>query len=162
MKPLNAFLGSLVLPLVWMALTGTFNPANFLIGFVLSALCLWLVATPSEISLKYHLKRLWQYGLFVVFLLKEIIVANLKVARQVLSPIAGMQPAIIAIPLDIKTDFAITVLANMITLTPGTLSLDVSQSKKLLYVHAMHVDDPEAFKTDIKTRYERRVQEVFE
>ncbi|MBW2487296.1 MAG: Na+/H+ antiporter subunit E, partial [Deltaproteobacteria bacterium] len=72
-----------------------------------------------------------------------------------------MRAAIVAIPLDAESDLEITVLANLITLTPGTLSLDVSPDRKTLYVHAMHVDDVEEFRQDIKQRMERRVMEVF-
>jgi multicomponent Na+:H+ antiporter subunit E len=72
-----------------------------------------------------------------------------------------MRAAIIAIPLDAESDLEITVLANLITLTPGTLSLDVSQDRKILYIHAMHVRDVDKFRHDIKARFERRVMEVF-
>jgi multicomponent Na+:H+ antiporter subunit E len=83
------------------------------------------------------------------------------VAYEVLTPGFQMQAAIVAIPLDAESDLEITVLANLITLTPGTLSLDVSPDRKTLYIHAMHVDDVEEFRQDIKQRMERRVMEVF-
>jgi multicomponent Na+:H+ antiporter subunit E len=71
-----------------------------------------------------------------------------------------MRPAILAIPLDVKTDLEITTLANLITLTPGTLSLDVSSDRKVLYIHAVYVHDVPAFKKYIKDSLERRVREV--
>jgi multicomponent Na+:H+ antiporter subunit E len=73
-----------------------------------------------------------------------------------------MNPAIIAVPLDVKTDMEITLLANVITLTPGTLSLDVSNDKKVLYVHAAYVEDREEFVQDLKNGFEKKLMEIFE
>ena len=72
-----------------------------------------------------------------------------------------MKPGIIAIPLEAKTDFEITLLANLITMTPGTLSLDLSEDRRTLYVHAMYIHDPEKIRASIKNDLERRVLEVF-
>ena len=78
-----------------------------------------------------------------------------------MTPQQRMRPAIVAIPLDVRRDFEITLLANLITLTPGTLSLDVSSDKRVLYVHSMYVDDIDAFRREIKNGFERRVKELF-
>jgi multicomponent Na+:H+ antiporter subunit E len=72
-----------------------------------------------------------------------------------------MRPAIVAIPLDLRGDLEITLLANLITLTPGTLSLDVSSDKRVLYVHSMYVTDIAAFRSEIKNGFEKRVKELF-
>ena len=93
--------------------------------------------------------------------LDKLVKANLRVAWEVLTPKHHMRPAIIAIPLDAESDLQITILANFITLTPGTLSLDVSPDRKTLYVHAMYVDDVDAFRREIKEKLEQRVIEVF-
>jgi multicomponent Na+:H+ antiporter subunit E len=71
-----------------------------------------------------------------------------------------MRPAIIAIPLDARTDVEITLLSNLIALTPGSLGLDVSDDRSVLYVHGMFVDDPEAFCREIKDGLERRLLEL--
>jgi multicomponent Na+:H+ antiporter subunit E len=71
-----------------------------------------------------------------------------------------MRPAIVAIPLDLRSPLAITLLAQMITLTPGTLSLDVSSDRRVLYVHSMYVDDIDAFRRSIKDGFERRLLQV--
>jgi multicomponent Na+:H+ antiporter subunit E len=71
-----------------------------------------------------------------------------------------MKPGIIAVPLDAETDFEITLLANLITMTPGTLSLDLSDDRKTLYVHAMYITDPEKIRHSIKHDLERRVLAV--
>ncbi|MBW2468564.1 MAG: Na+/H+ antiporter subunit E [Deltaproteobacteria bacterium] len=160
-KQINVFLGNIFLPLVWMALTGAFTFANFAVGFVISTLALWLISSPADVTLIVYMTRFWRFIGFFCFFVWELLVANLRVAYEVLTPGFQMRAAIVAIPLDAESDLEITVLANLITLTPGTLSLDVSPDRKTLYVHAMHVDDVEEFRQDIKQRMERRVMEVF-
>ncbi len=96
----------------------------------------------------------------LAFFLWELVLANLRVARDVLLPVGRLRPAIVAVPLDLKTDWQITLLAILITLTPGTLSLDVSTDRKVLFLHAMHVDDPEALRREIKSGFERRVRRL--
>ena len=161
MKQINLFIESIFLLLVWMALTGTFTFANLVVGVAVSSLTLWLIGSRGEVALIVYITRFFRFvGLFFFFL-KELLVANLRVAYEVLTPGYQMRAAIIAIPLDAESDLEITVLANLITLTPGTLSLDVSQDRKILYIHAMHVRDVDKFRHDIKARFERRVMEVF-
>jgi multicomponent Na+:H+ antiporter subunit E len=161
MKKFDAFLGTLVLPIIWMALTGQFTLANFVTGFIISFVCLWLITSPTELPFAKMLARLLRFVGFLFFFLWEVLVANLRVAWEVITPRHHMQPAIVAIPLTAKSDLEITILANVITLTPGTLSLDVSPDRKMLYVHTMYVSDVDAFRRDIKERFERRVIEVF-
>ncbi len=158
---INQFWGNIFLPFIWMAVTGSFTLVNFAVGFVLSSLCLWLLSSPSEVSLLVTLFRIFRFAKFLGFFVWELLLANLRVAWEVITPEHHMQPAIIAVPLDTESDLQTTVLANVITLTPGTLSLDVSPDGKTLFIHAMYVDDPEIFRSEIKQRLERRVIEVF-
>ena len=100
-------------------------------------------------------------GVFLLFFfLGELVLSSVRVAWDVLSPNPGFRPGIVGVPLDARTDSEITLLATLITLTPGTLSLDVSEDRKTLYVHAMRVEDPEAFRREIKDGFERRVLEL--
>jgi multicomponent Na+:H+ antiporter subunit E len=161
MKDTNIFWLNIFLPLVWMAVTGSISLLNFAFGFALSSLCLWLIHTRSEVALVVYPTRILRFFGFLGFFAWELLLANLRVAWEVITPKHHMRPAIIAVPLDTRTDFQTTILANFITLTPGTLSLDVAPDRKTLYVHAMYVDDPDLFRRDIKERLERRVIEVF-
>jgi multicomponent Na+:H+ antiporter subunit E len=141
--------------------TDPFTFANFVVGFAVSSAVLWLTGSRGEVAFIVYLTRFFRFvGLFFFFLW-ELLMANLRVAYEVLTPGYQMRAAIIAIPLDANSDLEITVLANLITLTPGTLSLDVSADRKILYIHAMHVHDVEKFRKEIKVRLERRVMEVF-
>lgn len=152
---LNTLLG-----LAWVALTGVFNPSNFAIGFMVGFGLLWMTQRLMEPS-TYFTKIPQVLGL-VFFFFIEIIVANLRVAVVVLSPRLTVHPAVVAIPLDMQSDVEIALLANLITLTPGTLHLDVSSDRKIMYIHTMFVDDLGEFREHIKQGFERRIMEVFE
>lgn len=99
---------------------------------------------------------------FIAFITKELMVSSLRVAYDVLTRTAHMRPAIIAVPLDVRSDREITTLAVLVTLTPGTLALRVSEDRGTLYVHEMYVrnGDVEAVRRAIKDGYERRVLEL--
>ncbi len=167
-----ALIQNIALALIWAALTGNFGPANLLLGFAVGMLLLWLgrrvtgrkrYFEPNEPlpGPREWLTRAVLAVKFVVIFTWEVILANINIAIVVLSPKPKMEPGIIALPLDVKTDGEITLLANMITLTPGTLSLDVSNDRKILYVHAVHASDPEKTKREIKEGFETLVHEVF-
>lgn len=162
MMQINIFLGNILLPVIWMALTGVFTFENFVVGFALSSICLWLISPAGDVAILRYAHRLYRLIGFLAFFIWELILANLRVAYYVLMPDYRMRSAIVAIPLDIQTDLEITVLANLITLTPGTLSLDVSPDRKTLFVHTMYLIDADSFRREIKVQYERRVMEVFE
>ena len=100
-------------------------------------------------------------GLFFFFI-KELLFASIQIAWEVITPRHRMESGLIAIPLDARTDFEITILATLISLTPGTLSLDVSEGRETLYVHAVYIKrgDIEALKNQIKFGFERRLLEI--
>lgn len=155
---MTIFLLNTLLALAWIALTGTFTPANFAIGFVVGFILLWL--TQRLIQPSNYFRKVPQLVGFILFFLRELVIANLRMAIVVLSPHPAIRPAVVAIPLDVRSDTEITLLANLITLTPGTLYLDVSQDRCMMYVHTMHVGDLDTFRQSIKDGFERRVMEV--
>lgn len=104
--------------------------------------------------------RSWKVVAFAGFLLRELVLSTLRVAWEVVTPAKKRRQGIIAVPLDARTDLEIAILANLITFTPGTLSLDVSHDRGVLYVHTMFVDDPDELRRDIKDGFERRVLEL--
>lgn len=101
-------------------------------------------------------------GALILFYIKELFVASLWVAYDVLTPRDHMKPAIVAIPLEAKTDLEITLLANFITLTPGTLSIDVSKDRKTLFIHIVYLEDGDTDKmrAEIKNGFEKRILEI--
>lgn len=104
--------------------------------------------------------RCWKAVAFALFLLQDLVLSTVRVAWEVMTPAKTRRQGIIGVPLDAKTDLEIALLANLITFTPGTMSVDVSSDRSVLYIHAMFVDDPDAFRHAIKDGYERRVLEL--
>jgi len=149
---------NVALALAWIAVTGDISPSNLFLGFALGFLVMVVMRRAVGVP-DYGTRVLRVIGL-MLFFLWELVKANLRVAYDVLTPPLYIRPAVIAVPLDARTDLEITLLANMITLTPGTLTLDVSADRSTLYVHAMYGENPEAVRRSIKQGFERRLLEV--
>ncbi|MFD2517148.1 Na+/H+ antiporter subunit E [Salinimicrobium flavum] len=154
----NRFLANLILTFIWVALTGTFTFPNMIFGFFLSYFLLYII-TRGRRRAKYF-RLVPKVILFFLYFIKELLKANIQVAWEVATPKLHMTPGIVGIPLDITSDAEITMLANLITLTPGTLSLDISEDKKVLYVHSMYIKDKEEFIRGIKDGFEKRIIEI--
>ncbi len=105
--------------------------------------------------------RLWRGLLFSLFYVKEVVASSFLVAYDILTPRLYSRPGIIAVSLCSLTDRQLLVLTNLVTMTPGTLSLDLSADRSMLYIHHMHVPDPEALRRQIEEDYVRRVREIF-
>lgn len=99
---------------------------------------------------------------FAAVVLADIVLANLAVAGRILAGQARLQPAFVEVPLDLTGELAISLLANTICLTPGTVSARLSEDRRVLLVHALHAPDPQAVRDTIKSRYEAPLKEVFE
>lgn len=150
---------NLFLTLVWAGLFGSFDIATLTSGFAVTYAFLFLVHRTDERRPAYFSKPLKIAG-FICYYLKELMLSNFIVAREIITPPHTMKPGVVALPLEAKTDLEITLLANLITMTPGTLSLDVSEDRKTLYVHAMYVDDADRMRREIRENLERRVLEI--
>ncbi|QTY26094.1 Na+/H+ antiporter subunit E [Flavobacterium sp. CS20] len=151
----SQFLSNILLMLIWVFLTGTYNTYNFSFGFVIGFLIIWLIG--SSVGETKYVKILPRIIAFFFYFVYELVLANLEVAYEVMTPHLYVTPGIIKIPLDVETNLEISFLANLITLTPGTLSLDVSDDRKVLYVHSMYVKDKDEFIHHIKNGFERRI-----
>jgi len=98
-------------------------------------------------------------GLVVLW---DIVLSNIEVARRILGPEDAIKPAFVWVPLDLTDPHAIVSLAGIITMTPGTLSAELSPDRLHLLVHAFNVDDEAALIAQIKARYEAPLKEIFE
>jgi multicomponent Na+:H+ antiporter subunit E len=151
----------LVSALGWAAVTGNFGALNLLLGALIGgfALLLFRVKTVRPA----FLARAYRIGALALLFIRELLESAIRVAIIVLSPkvSARLHPAIIAFPLTARTDREITLLANLITLTPGTLSVDVSEDRKLLFIHCLDLKDREALVAAIAKGFEAKVIEVF-
>ncbi|GAA0772687.1 Na+/H+ antiporter subunit E [Roseibium denhamense] len=155
----SLFLINILLALAWAAVTGNFSEINLGFGLVLGFFALYLIR--EQVGTTAYFRRIRQaLGLALLFIY-ELILSAWRVAVIVIQPKIELEPGIIAYPLTVDRDFEITMLANLITLTPGTLSVDVSDDRKTLYIHCIDVPDPQATIDDIKNGFERKILEVF-
>lgn len=97
---------------------------------------------------------------FILIFIYEMLVANIRVAHDVITPGIKARPGVIAVPLDCKSDIEITLFAIVLSLTPGTLALDVSSDKKYLYIHAMFVEDKDRLIANIKNVFENPIVRI--
>jgi len=151
---------SLTLTLVWLALVNTVSVGNLLLGGFLGLVIPMLTAPywPDRPKVAKPLKAA-EYFILVMW---DIVVANVQVAMIILfKRERNIRSAWIVIPLELTSPEAITVLAGTITMTPGTVSAMLSADGRSLLVHALHTDDAAAMRDGIKTRYERRLKEIF-
>lgn len=155
---MNGIFWNVALALAWAAVTGDLSLGNLALGYGLGFAILVLMRQAVGLP-DYGRRTLRTVGL-LIFFARELIIANLRVAYEVLTPTLYMRPAVVAVPLDARTDLEITLLANMVTLTPGTCTLDVAADRSTLYVHAMYGEDPSAVRRAIKDGFERRLLEV--
>lgn len=156
---MRLFLINVLLALTWAAITGFFSLTNIAFGFVLGIFALSLIR--EQVGSVGYFSRIGRITTLASVFLYELVMSTVRVAITVLSPNMNLHPGIFAYKLKVDRDFEITLLANMITLTPGTLSVDVSEDKQYLYVHAIDCSDPDATRHDIATGFERRILEAF-
>lgn len=156
---MTAFTMNVLFAVIWVAVSGSATFLNFLFGFVISAFAIGLIREQAH-GVSY-LSRIGRILSLTVLFFKELALSAWKVAVLVTRPKLDVKPGIFAFPLTVDRDFEITLLANLITLTPGTLSVDVSEDRKLLYVHAIDCLDVEGTKRDIAEGFERKIMEAF-
>lgn len=158
---MNLPLIALLLGLGWCAATDTFSLLNLVFGATLGGVTLYFVRDKMN-GTSFWIRFLRVIALIWLFI-KELMLSAVRVAILVLRPNieSELAPEIIEFPLTLETDAQITLLANLITLTPGTLSIDVSEDKKILYVHALRVTDREALIAEIRDGFERAVERAF-
>src|SRR5690606_25047646 len=121
------FLMNLVLTFLWVALTGHLNYANFAVGYFLGFAILWLISRKDRPEQRKYFTRVPKILEFLLYFLYDTIRANLQVAYDVITPKYFMRPGVVAFPMDAKNEFEITMLANIIALSPGTLVIDVNE-----------------------------------
>lgn len=156
---MQLFIYNILISLLWALLTGKVSVGNLALGFVLGYFSLTLLY-PSTGKKNSYFQKTIQGVHFALFFVKELIVSSYRVAIDIVKPLPLMRPGVIGIPLYAETDLEITMLANIISLTPGTLSLDVSPDRKTLYIHAMYVINPDDLRKEIKDGLERRLLEL--
>jgi multicomponent K+:H+ antiporter subunit E len=144
---------------LWLLLNNSLTPAQLLLGALLAWLLPAITAPfwPQPVRLRRPLLAVRLLARVLV----DIVVANLEVARRILGPESALKPCFVWVPLDIGQPWGIAALAEIITLTPGTVSAQLTADRRFLLVHALNETDPEALVATIKARYERPLMEIF-
>lgn len=157
---MRMFVANIGIAILWMAVSGMWNAFSMGAALVLGALILSVMPVrPGAVRYGQRLYRISK--LFLVFL-REFTLSVYRVARLVITPKMKFQPGIFHYTTHLETDFEIALLANLITLTPGTLSVDVGEDRDTLLVHAVDCANPDAFRADIRDGFERLIREAFE
>ncbi len=152
---------NLFLAAVWAIFFGGFTWLSVLSGLAVGYGVLWLLQPLTGVKSSYF-KRVWYWAKLIVLFFYELVVSSAAVLWDIVTPSHRASPALIEMPLDVKSDVGILLVTNLISLTPGTLSIDVSEDRKTLKLHAMFADDPEAVCHALKSGMERWVMDAVE
>jgi multicomponent K+:H+ antiporter subunit E len=150
---------ALTVLLLWIAITNAGSFGLLLLGLLLAVIIprLTLPFWPQAPRLVNPLRALRFLGLFAL----DIVVANWGVARRIIGPPERLSPALVEIPLDLRDPFLATLLASIVSLTPGTVSIDVDRKHWVLLVHALDAPNPQVLIDEVKGRYEVAIKEIF-
>tara|TARA_B110000003_G_C16295518_1_gene396672 strand:- start:95 stop:565 length:471 start_codon:yes stop_codon:yes gene_type:complete len=150
---------SLLLFAVWLLLNNTVAPGHIVLATFLAIVIPLITSGMQDSQPSFH-KPLVTLR-YVIMVIGDIIVANFEVAALVIGPNKKLNPAFIAVPIEIEHELPITILASTVSLTPGTVSAEISEDKQWLYVHVLHMTDKDELIALIKQRYERPLREIF-
>lgn len=153
-------LGSILLALTWAALQGEITLVNLVTGYAIGYGILTLLARGSVMPSTLASRTIHAAQL-LAFFMWEILIANFRVAADVLFG-NRIEPAVVGIPLDVTSDGEILLLAMVINITPGSVTIDLSEDRRTLYVHVMHMKDADETRREIKNGFERRIKLLFE
>jgi len=153
-------LGSLLLAIAWSALQGDITLGNLLVGYAVGYGILALLARGGVMpsTLVSRTRRALGLGAFFAW---ELLIANFRVAADVFRP-TRIEPAVVAIPLDVTSDGEILLLSMLINITPGSVTIDLAEDRRTLFVHVMHMTSADDARREIKSGFERRVKLLFE
>lgn len=150
---------SLLLFVVWLLLNNSASAGHIVLALFFAVTIPWLVADMRDEHPK--ILKPWLAIRYILMVMKDIITANVEVALLIVGPIKKLKPGFVAIPIDIDSDLGITILASTVSLTPGTVSTEVSKDKAWLYIHALHLDNEAELIASVKERYEAPIKEIF-
>lgn len=151
--------GNLLLALTWAALSGQFTLRGLITGLLLGRLILLILAGGGVLPVR-EVGRFGRALNLMGYLLWQIVVANFRIALDVISIHHRMRPGVIRVPLDVVTDGEILLLAAMINITPGSVALDVASDRRVMYVHVMHIQSPDEARREIKEGFERKILQL--
>jgi multicomponent Na+:H+ antiporter subunit E len=149
---------NVLLALVWMLLVNDSSFPGFVVGYAIGLA--FLFALRRFFTGEFYLRKIWAICKLLLLFHNELVLSNVAVIRQILRPRLNIRPGIFALSTELESDWEITMLSCLITLTPGTLTLEVSPDQETLYIHAMDIEDAELLRQQIKGSFERAIMEV--
>ena len=149
---------NVLIAITWIFLQNNYTFPSFIFGYGMGLII--LVILRRFLVFDFYLRRVWAIIKLIMLFIIELIKANIDVIKIVLSPKLTNQPGIVAVTTKLETDVEITLLAALISLTPGTVSMDFSQDSKTIYIHAINVPDKDEMIADIHNSFERAIKEV--
>ncbi|WP_419959383.1 Na+/H+ antiporter subunit E [Psychrobacillus sp. BM2] len=149
---------NVLIALTWMFLSVSFKPTTFIVGYLLGLLMLFMLR--KSLSTRFYMDRLWAVIKLASLFLKELVMSNISVLKLIVQPTMPIRPAIFAMPTVLEQDWEITLLSSLITLTPGTVVIDISDDNKILYIHSIDFEDIDEAIDSIRNTFEKAILEV--
>ena len=149
---------NLLLAFIWMFLASNYSARAFIIGYLLGLICLFIVQ--KMLPGRFYFGKIWAFIKLTILFMKELILANIAVLKVVLKPKLTMNPAFFKYETTLTKDWEITLLSSLITLTPGTVVVHLSDDSKTLYIHAIDADDIDGTCDAIRDSFEKAILEV--
>ena len=147
-----------VIAIMWAVLWNSYTGVDFLLGYIVGIFILFVLR--RFLHFDFYMRRVFAAFKLIALFIKELIMSNIDVVKVLLSPKFDIEPGIIEVPTQLKSDWELTLLASLISLTPGTLSMDFSEDKKSIFVHSIHVPNKEQMIREIHDTFEKAIMEV--
>ncbi|MCT4784176.1 MULTISPECIES: Na+/H+ antiporter subunit E [Exiguobacterium] len=147
-----------VIAIMWAVLWNSYTGVDFLLGYIVGIFILFVLR--RFLHFDFYMRRVFAAFKLIALFIKELIMSNIDVVKVLLSPKFDIEPGIIEVPTQLRSDWELTLLASLISLTPGTLSMDFSEDKKSIFVHSIHVPDKEQMIREIHDTFEKAIMEV--
>jgi multicomponent Na+:H+ antiporter subunit E len=149
---------NLIIAFVWMFLNNAWNGVGFLTGYLLGLL---LIGSMRRFfPQRFYIVRVWAIIKLIALLFKELVRASIEVIRQIVKPKLDIRPGIFTYQTQLSSDWEVTLLCLLISLTPGSLPLEISGNQRKLYIHALDIKDQQKMSNDIKNTFEKAIMEV--
>ncbi|MBP1968741.1 multicomponent Na+:H+ antiporter subunit E [Virgibacillus natechei] len=149
---------NIVIAVIWTFLQNSYTGIDFLVGYVIGIFILLVLR--RFLLFDFYFNRVWAIIKLTLLFIYKLLAANLDMIKIVLSLKLDIKPGIVAVPTKLETEWELTLLASLISLTPGTLSMDFSDDNKIIYIHAIDVPDKEAMINEIQNSFEHAIMEV--
>ncbi|GAA0136495.1 Na+/H+ antiporter subunit E [Paenibacillus sp. YSY-4.3] len=147
-----------LIAVIWMFLNNDWSVSGLVVGYAIGLILIGLFGRLWPQG--FYMRKVWAILKLLVLFIRELFKSSFVVIGQVLSPKLNIRPGIFAYTTELKSDWEVAILANLITLTPGTLTLDVSRDGSILYIHAMDLGDVDELCSEIRSTFEKAIMEV--